>query len=165
MKILNEILVYIFKNYPNPSELSKARAVKIVYLADWKSALDNGKQITDIQWIFNHYGPYVNEIVEQLKIDDRFETTWTYNFYGQPKELITLRDKAELRYKLDDNTKEILDYIIKITYPLYFSDFINLVYSTYPIRTQPRYTILDLVSLSKEYKEKILSTHLTPIPA
>jgi hypothetical protein len=111
------------------------------------------------------FGPYVNEIVEQLKIDDRFETTWTYNFYGQPKELITLRDKAELRYKLDDNTKEILDYIIKITYPLYFSDFINLVYSTYPIRTQPRYTILDLVSLSKEYKEKILSTHLTPIPA
>jgi hypothetical protein len=35
----------------------------MVYLADWRSAITRGKQITDIVWEFNYYGPYVDDIV------------------------------------------------------------------------------------------------------
>lgn len=48
-----DLVRYIIKNYPNPEELSKARINKIMYLIDWKSAIENEKQITNIKWIFN----------------------------------------------------------------------------------------------------------------
>ncbi|MEZ5578109.1 MAG: hypothetical protein R3F40_00950 [Candidatus Competibacteraceae bacterium] len=31
----------------------------MIYLADWFSSLADGKKLTDIEWLFNHYGPYV----------------------------------------------------------------------------------------------------------
>ena len=69
---IKDLVRYIVKNYPNKNDLSKARLNKLIYLIDWKSALDNQEQISNIEWIFNHYGPYVNDIELNLRSDDRF---------------------------------------------------------------------------------------------
>jgi uncharacterized protein YwgA len=155
MENLSDVLVYIFSNYPNPLELSKARIVKMVYLADWKSAIEHGRQITGIRWHFNHYGPYVTEVINTIKSDSRFETTWVSNHFGEPKELISLISQS-IDLSLSQETKEILDFVIRKTSVLYWQDFINLIYSTYPIQNSPRYSYLNLVSLAKDYKEKSL---------
>jgi hypothetical protein len=155
MKNLADIIVYIFANYPNPLELSKARVVKMIYLADWKSAIEYGEQITTINWYYNHFGPYVQDIVDEIKQDGRFETTWISNMFGEPKELIKLKENADISVVLDERIKRTLNFVIEKTHLLYWSDFISLVYSTYPIVKLPKYSSLDLIELAKEYKEVI----------
>ena len=73
MEKLKNIIAYFCTNYPYQKELSKARLVKMLYLADWKNSIENGRQLTDTKWIFNQYGPYVNDIIDYLKSDKRFE--------------------------------------------------------------------------------------------
>lgn len=145
-----EILKYLFSNYPNPSELSKARAVKMVYLADWKSAISQEKQITDIKWIYNHYGPYVEDVIDLIRKDENFDIISDVNYHNQPKEVIRLKNKVKA--DIDDSSKKILDFVIKKTSPLYWDDFIRLVYSTYPIIKEKKLNRLNLTELAKEYK-------------
>lgn len=51
--------------------------------------------------------------------------------------------------------KIILNYVIDKTKDMYFDKFIDYVYSTYPVKSEKRYSVLDLQSLAKEYKTKI----------
>lgn len=150
MKI-SDIIAYLIKNYPYSSELSKARVNKLIYLLDWKSTIDNGKQITDIKWFYNHYGPYVATINELISNDNRFVIEDTTNFYGGSKQIIRLKDESSDFEEPDENTKRLIDYVIEVTQPMNWEEFIKLVYSTYPIMTQPKYSTLDLVKLAEEY--------------
>ena len=148
-----EVLKYLFSNYPNPSELSKARVVKMVYLADWKSAIENGNQLTDIKWIYNHYGPYVVDIIDVIRSDNNFEIISDINYHNKPKEIIRLKRRVDAEIK--ESTRKILDFVIERTSPLYWNEFITLVYSTYPILTEQKLNYLDLPKLAKEYTTKI----------
>lgn len=148
----SDVIRYVIKNYPYPNELSKARINKIIYLVDWKSAIQQDQQITDIQWVFNHYGPYVDTIETLIRLDDRFYIEEAINPYGSPKHIVTLETDIDFN-EPDGTTKEILDFIIEKTKRFYWDKFIQLVYSTYPIISQEKGSNLDLVVLAKEYKE------------
>jgi hypothetical protein len=151
MADLRDVVVYLCKHYPHPQELSKARLTKMVYLADWRSALSEDHQITNITWEFNHYGPYVRDVEQVARQDPDLTLTTTVSYYGAPKDLIAVRpDVREPR--LSEEEREILDYVISNTKTLYWSDFINLVYSTYPVRESAKYSHLNLVKLAGEYK-------------
>lgn len=90
MEIL-DIVAYFVRN--SQIELSKGRLNKLVYLADWKYALDYGKQLSSISWKFNHYGPYVNEIEKSIESDSlkRFKITHQEtSYFGHSKYTINL---------------------------------------------------------------------------
>ena len=146
----NDLIKYIVENYPHPDELSKARLNKIIYLIDWKSAIDKEEQITDINWYFNHYGPYVKEIEELILDDNRFFLQPTITIYGNEKTIITLVDDTGFNSPTVDE-KTIIDFVIEKTRRFYWKRFIELVYSTYPIISQEKGSNLDLVSLAKAY--------------
>ena len=152
MSKLKEIIAYFCKNYPHPSEISKARLTKMVYLADWKSALDRDKQITDIDWLFNHYGPFVDDVADIVMKDQMFELHTTANAYGGTKYLIEIKNK-NYNPDLSRAEKDVLDHVIDSTSKLYWNTFINLVYSTYPVAKSNRYDKLDLPKLARQYKE------------
>lgn len=147
-----DVVGYFIKN--SKTVLSKGRLNKLIYLADWKNCLDNNEQLTSIQWKFNHYGPYVDEIQDIIENDNKKRITIAdkINYFGSVK--------YELSVKKDDfisptkQQKKVLDLILQITDNLNWSDFINLVYSTYPIKVSIRGEIMDLVKLSIEYKNK-----------
>lgn len=147
---LKEVMSYFCLNYPYPNELSNARLTKLVYLADWFNCLVYDRQITDINWVFNHYGPYVDDIIDTARIDSIFTITSTKNHYGDSKIIIS----CDKNYKpfISNEMKRIMDFVIEKTKSMYFNDFINYVYSTYPISSQSRYINLGLVKLAKEYK-------------
>lgn len=147
---LKEVMSYFCLNYPYPSELSNARLTKLVYLADWFNCLVYDMQITDINWVFNHYGPYVDDIIYAAKKEVIFEVVSAKNHYGDNKIIIY----CNKNYKplVSNEIKEVLDFVIEKTKSMYFNDFINYVYSTYPISSQSRYINLNLVQLAKEYK-------------
>lgn len=152
MNSLRDILVYLFRHYPYPKELSKARVVKMIYLADWRNAIQHGVQLTTIRWYFNHFGPYVDEVINVARQDEDFEVVLVTNCFHGPKELIKLKSKAKVKGELSLEAQMSLDHVIKNTSNLYWDDFISLVYSTYPIITQSKYSQLDLPKLAKEYR-------------
>lgn len=152
MATLEDLIIYICKHYPHEEELSKARLTKLIYLADWKSALEHGKQLSNIRWKYNHYGPYVDDVANLAASSEKFDIKRTINHFGNEKSLICLRSK-DTSASIPTEDKEILNFVIKKTSTKYWKDFIKLVYSTYPILSRPKGAPLDLVTLASEYKK------------
>lgn len=152
MTKLANITAYLCTHYPHKKELSKARLTKLVYLSDWFFSLTKEEQMSDIKWIFNHYGPYVDDISNIAYNNDNFNIQSTITKFGTDKYLITYIGKNE-DIELDEQEIKILDFVIKKTKNLYFDEFIDYVYSTYPIKSKQRYSTLNLVELAKEYKK------------
>jgi len=142
---------YICINYPHPNELSNARLTKMVYLSDWRHAVKNGEPITDIKWVFNHYGPFVDDVKNEAEENSAFKIDTVENYYGNPKRLISVVSKDK-DTSLSDSEKATIDRVIDITKKKYWDDFIKLVYSTFPVMSQKRHSILDLKELAAEYK-------------
>lgn len=147
---LNDLIGYIVMNYKNKDDLSKARLNKIIYLIDWKSAIDKERQITNIEWYFNNYGPYVSDIETSLNFDERFYIEKTRNYFGNEKNIVRIKTN-EFQKPLDEE-KLIIDLVINLTQELSWSEFINAVYSTFPIKESEKGSSLNLVQLAKEYK-------------
>lgn len=155
MSKLKEILSYFCYYYPHKDELSKSRLTKMVYLADWKSAIERGFPITDIQWRYDYYGPFVDEIFELVLADSDFNVIISSNKFGDKKYIITLRNPQKPLIKsLTEADVEILKYVIDSTKSLFYNDFIQLVYSTYPILKSEQFTPLDLIDIAKSYKKE-----------
>ncbi len=147
---LNDLIGYIVMNYKNKDDLSKARLNKIIYLIDWKSAIDKERQITNIEWYFNNYGPYVSDIETSLNFDERFYIEKIRNYFGNEKNIVRIKTN-EFQKPLDEE-KLIIDLVINLTQELSWNEFINAVYSTFPIKESEKGSSLNLVQLAKEYK-------------
>lgn len=152
MEIL-DIVAYFVKN--SKTQLSKGRLNKLIYLADWKYSLNYGKQISNIAWKFNHYGPYVDDIENFICNDSlkRFKIEVDRTYYGGSKYTVIVKKDVNFTNP-NQEEKEVLDIIIKLTDKLNWTDFINLVYSTYPIKVSERGEILDLVTLAQQYRDR-----------
>ncbi|MGZ8223771.1 MAG: Panacea domain-containing protein [Methylobacter sp.] len=151
MKI-EDIVLYICKKYPIPDELSKARLTKLVYLADWESCVRSGKQLTNIEWCFHNFGPYVDDVVDAARNSYHLIVTTTNNFYGEKKELISAKKESQLP-RIEKAQAEILNFIIEETKKMYWNDFIKHVYSTPPVSGSTRYTSLNLENFAKETRK------------
>ena len=148
---LSDIMAYLCEKYPTKSELSNARLTKMVYLADWTSALERGGQMSTIAWEFDHYGPFVYDVLNTATENgSKFQVTDTVNMFGGNKQLISIKGNASYP-SLNKDDKEILDYVIERTRRLSWNEFIQLVYATYPIKASRRYTRLRLGKLAQQY--------------
>ena len=160
MKKLIELIKYILYTYPKPEELSKPRLVKLIYLIDWKYAIDHGKQYTDIRWIFNHYGPYVNDVINLMKQNPaEFIVVSRHNPYGGTTDKFWLNKSKTTDIQIDPKAKIITDFLISKTVHLSWSNFISIIYSTYPIKSNLQYSILDLENLAQEYKTRKITAN------
>ena len=150
---IRQVVAYFCEYYPHKKELSKARLTKMVYLADWRSAICHNTQITEINWEFNYYGPYVDDVIDAVRNHPAFKVLQSQNMYGELKEIVQLVGEVS-----DDllirKEKEILWFVIQQTARMYWSEFISLIYSTYPIVTQSRFSLLNLVALAQKYNEE-----------
>lgn len=151
MNRLQSIIAYFCLIYPYPDELSNSRLTKLVYLADWVSALADDRQLTDIHWLFNHYGPYVDDVREAVLYSHNFSLHNDQNVFGSSKNVIKFHGYND-EIRLSERDKKILNLVIEKTKGKYYNEFIDYVYSTYPVQSQNRYSNLDLVKLANEYK-------------
>lgn len=151
MPTLRDMIAYICAHNPSGLPLSKTRLTKLIYLADWRSALVTGHQLTNIQWEFNHYGPYVPDVIREARNSPGIEVVQTQNSQGSLIELVKADKDVEYASVTRTDT-EVLDFVLKTYSAQPFQEFVRLVYSTYPIMTQKRYSKLDLAALAKAYK-------------
>jgi hypothetical protein len=151
MAKLVDIMAYILKNYPDKTDLSNARVTKLVYLSDWKHAITLKSQITNINWYFDNYGPFVWDIKETAEANPKlFSTRESSNAYGNPKLLIGLKMEYYVP-TLSEAEKRSVDHVIDKTKDLSWSEFIRLIYSTHPIVSSNKYSYLNLVEKAEEY--------------
>ncbi len=150
MSKVGDVAAYFCEHYPHKSELSKTRLTKLVYLADWEAAKSLGRQITDIEWYFHNFGPYVDDVMEVVQSDPRFEVVRSRNYYGEGKLEIRASGESGSESALDAQELKILDKIISETSPMYWNSFIKHVYATDPIERSDRYQHLDLVGFAQE---------------
>lgn len=155
MNKIQEIIHFIISNYPTEHryELSNARLTKIVYLSDWRHVLmtDTANSISGIKWYFHNYGPYVDDVRDNA-VDDFFVKKTNAS-------CLYITDVKNTDYKyglLKESERSAILKVIELTKKLNFSQFIDFVYSTYPIKTSSRYTYLDLQQ-KKEERLAILS--------
>jgi len=154
MSKLIDLMAYIIKNYPHKFELSNARLTKLIYLADWKFVLKHNTQITNIQWKFDNFGPFVWDILNTANENPTiFTVVDTKNAFGNKKILIKINDD---NYPTDitTNEKSIIDFVMKSTEKMNWDRFIQLVYSTFPILVSVKGSNLNLIEIAKE-REKI----------
>lgn len=152
---LLDVMIFILKSYPDrlASEMSNARFTKMVYLSDWKNAIDNGEQITDIEWYFDNYGPFVSDVEKTAKSrPDIFKIVIGTNMYGQPKKTFQLQNE-QVHVDLSDAEKHSISAVSDETKKLYWNEFIKLVYSTHPVASAERYSYLNLTEMAKDYNQ------------
>ncbi len=148
MADLKTVMAYICANYESPNDLSNARLTKLVYLCDWEHARQTGNQMTGIQWHFNHHGPWVPDVSNLAYRDAAFEVRNVTNAFGSPKELISLREPVRAELAVEE--RQVVDNVMAKTTRMYFCQFIDYVYSTYPVKHRPKYSMLDLEQLAEE---------------
>lgn len=143
---LRNVLLYIVKNYPYGDELTKTRITKLVYLIDWEYTKKYGKQMTEISWYFNHYGPYVSDVLDEADEDTTLSIQNTFSNFGTIKYIIRPKyDRNLIHYEgLDDSEIEIINKVVENTKMLSWNQFINYVYDTPPIKESSKYSYLDL---------------------
>lgn len=151
--VISNIIKYLLKEYPRKAELSVSLLTKMIYLMDWKSSIDYGRQITDAQWHSDHCGPYVDDFLRIVKEDKYISVEKTSNYYGEKRQLFKLSEEFEGDFDLTKEQKEIADFVINAAKQKKYEDFIRLVYSTYPVISSDRYGDLDLVDSAEKYKE------------
>lgn len=146
-------LLYIATSYSSPYKLSKARLVKMLYLADWKNCLVTGKQLSDIKWYFNHYGPYVMELQKLIEKSMYFKIESVMEEIGRKEFIVAKSDinMGKFFNEMSDEEKNVLNFVVEKTKKLNWNSFIKLVYSTYPVLKHRKYTYFDLETLSQEY--------------
>ena len=133
-----ELFKIILSIYPQSKELTRDRLVKLTYLADWRSAITYKKQITSVQWYINNYGPYIEDMYKILA-DEKFDINQEIQ-----------RRKTE-KYNCDRKINLVVNFIIDKTQDLDSNTFSNLVFSTFPLATSPKYCYIDLVAKANQY--------------
>lgn len=148
---LRNIIRYILLKYPYPFDLNKTRLTKLVYLIDWEMAQRQKNVSSGINWYFDNYGPYVQDVMREAVSDEHIKINEGLSNYGGPKYTFQIDDLNlnDIDF-LDKQEVEIIDDVIESTKDLSFNNFINYIYNTPPIIQTPQYEALDLIKIASE---------------
>lgn len=154
MAEIREVIYWFCTHYPFKHELSRSRLMSMVYLADWRSALKRGTQMTAAEWAFGRFGPYSEAVYETIENDGLFRVVEERNVHGTAKGRVELTGEIETP-TIGNPEEAILRYVTELTSPQRWSEMLGLVYSTYPmlVAKDRRFEPLDLPTLVSEYRE------------
>ena len=135
MRKYKDIIQYIVKNHPDPCSLSSARVSAILYLIDWKSAMETGRQLTNLHWQTTPSG---------IKPQGGLSAPFSSKEY-----------KALPSCKFSSAEKDIMNHAIDSSARKGITELISLANTTYPAFLQNRIgTVLNLDDIAKIYKAR-----------
>lgn len=151
-RIIN-ILDYLYKQYPNPNQLSISRVMKLLYLMEWRYAITKFDKLTDIEWFQTEYGPFYKSLRLIFDESSNFKVLVKKDDYNKEQIIIEfLNNKENLTTKAE--TKEVVDFVIQHCKDYSWFELNNLVNSTYGILNTPQGQIINVVELAKKYKNR-----------
>ena len=139
---LDKILLYIlYKLRKIRPTIGRTRVVKLLYLSDLISSARTGKKITNIKYQYYFYGPYSNDIIEELDmlVDKKIIKDYTFHTNSGIAHDYRLNDEMEEKVKddvqkVDERQREIIDEVIKKYDGMRLDKLLDLVYSTKPMK-------------------------------
>jgi Protein of unknown function (DUF4065) len=153
MNSLNDVLLYLYQKHPNPLGLGISRAMKLLFLADWKSCVEVGSPVTEAVWINRGQLPFSSQVVKAITDNPNFEIE-----YKGPREesienldfIIVLKPLTS-SYKIPENHQKTLLSVIKETALMNWRDLNEQVRATFPFLAFDTPERLNLVELAKQY--------------
>lgn len=121
------------------TKLTSQRLLGLAYLADWKSCLERGRQITSVTWAFLG-GPTPFETPKLPH--EHWNLTSSGAMLGEDWPSLTKDDIA------------ILNRVINETSDLFPGQFTKVIHSTHPALTSERATPLNLVAFARRHQDQ-----------
>jgi hypothetical protein len=112
----------------------------LVYLADWKGAIDLGKQISDADWVRSSWGPYSRKVV----------SAWAR--LNQHPQHAAAPETAE--DQLDSNEVAIVHEMDERWREKPLPELLKITNSTFPLLAVEPDHPLDLPGLAERYKRE-----------
>ena len=156
MKILYHIILYLLAHYSNLSELTSSKIIKMIYLADWHSAVLTDKTLTSTEWFLNDYGPTSDELLAAFKNYNEFTSKLAHDLTNKNKRL-EFNDTLSKKINLSREQQAILDRVIDVTQKRNLNDFNVFVKSTYPVISSNINNKLNLIKKAQAYKDDNIS--------
>jgi len=149
MTRLHDVLGYLCRHYPYLRWLSKARLMALAYLADWKSSIEHGCQLTEARWVFGDTGAYSVDVCGVIR-GPSFEVREVAG------------EDGGIRYvgpdsfpSLSPADEAILRQILTTAEEKSWPEFLRLVHSTYPLLRAAQGETLDLPDLARRYAVEV----------
>jgi len=143
MVAFEQVIEYLRETYPNPGELDVDRAMLTLYLIDWKAAIDLRRPVSNLEWRIERLPeptPEQRDVVLSA-IKHAPDCSW--------------RGKHPESPDLTDEDKSIIRDIVSRVYPRTEPELLRLVYSTFPVLSQPRQRApVNLVAMADKYKRE-----------
>jgi hypothetical protein len=140
MATVNAVVTYLSSRHPQDIELTDERMLLLLYLADWRSAITRKVPVTDITWRVEDFGPQPDAVLScAMSSHDRKAMS---------------RRSAEAAHEAESLTadeREVIEFVLGSAAHKSQQDLVRLVYSTFPIMTQPKHAPLSLVALAERY--------------
>ena len=152
MAELQDVISYACAKYPYASSVPLSTLTKILYLAEWRSAITRKRQLTQARWLLNQSGPFSPDIATALAATPTFAVGRSQSIFKPSPLRVSLRQVDAGWKGLTVEDKEVLDFVLRVISTKSYGEFIRLVESTYPVYKNPENTAaLDLVGLAERY--------------
>lgn len=151
MADVRDLVAELFHRLPARSELSEERLTRLAYLADWKHAIGNkGRQITNLKWYFDSYGPYAPQVFDAAHRSQIFQSRPLANEWEDSNHAVSLYDRL-YKPSLKQSEREAIAHVAGAAAMMSWPDLGKLVASTYPILAGQRYEFIDMGPLAISY--------------
>jgi len=152
-ELVRKLLLYIVDQLQDmEAQVSTIRLVKLLYLIDLEYFIKHKKTLTEINWVFYHYGPYffeVGDVLRSASIDLEAREVMTQRGKGYTYRVIDTQDISKL---VDFTTEQQINRIIKQWALEDTQALLDFVYNTPPIKKGQRGNPIDF-SLALEKRE------------
>ena len=140
MVAFEEVLHYIRSIAPDLPADDEDRAMLTLFLIDWKAAIDLRRPITNLEWRIEH-GPQPMAEQREMLISAIEHVEGCEHQHPHLSELT------------DDDKRVIQDIVARVTRRSR-TGLLQLVYSTFPVLSQPRHAPINLVAMADKYKRE-----------
>lgn len=154
MEKVIDILIYLYKSYPNSNQLSYSRTMKLIYLIEWRYCITKFEKLTDIQWILTQYGPYYSNLINIMQDSSNFEIETKFEENNKQEIIIKFLNKKQ-NLHLKEQTIEVINFVVNHCSEMSWSELNNLVNSTYGIVNSNINEVINIEYLAKKYKNVV----------
>ena len=143
--------------------IGKTALVKLVYLADLEHYRTYGRRITDLHWMFYHYGPYAVELESAIN-DNIFVRVFGQRQTGYRFSTSAERGEIQRRFndEYDSATRRTVDRIVEEWGLEPLNILLDYVYfETEPMQDVERGQSLDFSTVERVDRTVNASVHLT----
>jgi hypothetical protein len=150
--LIRKLIIRIWKNgCQNHKPVGQVRATKLMYLIEWEYYAWKRERLTNLDWVYLHYGPWSSKLSETLKDFEAPTEEEEHGHFRQVSWTPPEFDRVDTRLQFE--LEGIVERVLEIFGPKSTEDIIRYVYfNTEPMQDAERWKPLDFTKTRKPSK-------------